>query len=465
MPDLFKLLQKSAKVKLLLFVMTISFLHPFLMAHASSLTCSSLFIDAEAYIQKTGGFENAWSNKDAVHFIDRFGEQSGILIRIPKAFNFGTEYVAGKLFILEKEPILLGIEEKHGDKIYIHTVDLSYLARAEITLFINRPDIYQRLVGSIELKAMTPLKLAAAPQATVSVNAQRISSLVASLQNRKNLFAADILADFFKGQPKVVRKLIQRWYEDLAPSVLKVADGMKEEHRTLLLDPGIASRAQHFDGFYHDYISNHETTSVLEIRQAFSKTLGMWKGWRGVMLPERITDRNNSLFAERLRLAGIFRKYNVRDSNPDISISKYFDEGLVGRAGMEGPTGVFDAMSVHTSNTMRTPFVSVTTHIEVAQSVAWDLMHRKFAAGQFHLVELQIPQIDLIFMSESFGGFTSWYRQSHLRTSKKGGEVFDIPMTAPGFEIFATEIIPEHVVNIYPYDNLPPGFEIYPAHP
>lgn len=407
------------------------------------------------YVVETGGSETIASDQQAVEFIKMAGPHAAMIVRS----DYGKKDVFfGKLILLRESPPLFGVEEPHGAELFIHQISQLQLTRP--TAFINVPEIHSRIIGDTKPTATEPVSMTPSPMNISSVNWRRLPEIIGLLQPTGSMFDVEAIGQFFKGQPNVVRKIIGRWYEDNAPRLLEISNELKDEHLPLLMDPGIASRAEKFIEFYRGFANSHPHAGVAEVRRAFAGQLGVWKGFRGVMLPFRTTDKFNHDFNNRFSLPGVFRQYGGNIGDRTKNIPPYFDESLKHRGGGGGPTGVFDAMATHPYNPSLTPFISVTEFIEVAQSVAWNHMFRSYEPGIFHLVELEIPQIDLVHMSNSFGGFTNWYQQGSLRTTSVNGGVFDKPMTAPGFEIFATRIKPENIKNIYPYDNRPPGFEI-----
>ncbi len=108
-------------------------------------------------------------------------------------------------------------------------------------------------------------------------------SLAKKLVRQKKIFRSQLFYDFFYSNSDFFRGVLYRWYgrNSVVASTFRQ---FPEYLWPLLLDPGIAARTSEFKKFISRNYPNSQYPPHLEIRSAFSKTLGTVKLVRGMWL-------------------------------------------------------------------------------------------------------------------------------------------------------------------------------------
>jgi hypothetical protein len=200
------------------------------------------------------------------------------------------------------------------------------------------------------------------------------------------------------------RALVTRWYGPKADVMLRwVEKALGQRFIPLLTDPGLANHFDRFQAFAPRFLSKKPRASLLELRQAFSDSLGKTKVFRGMVLsaPEFRTVKKDGI-SSRLFLTQERSKAFSEYMTP----LSFEDDAIYPRSPMEAIEKKYS--SYNPGQEAVQVNISTTAYPEIAETIGyhggahdWEEMHKQ--KKSMYVFELEMPELDLVRNRGLFG--------------------------------------------------------------
>ncbi len=239
------------------------------------------------------------------------------------------------------------------------------------------------------------------------------------------LFASENYYAQFSQDPKLAAELMKKWYGVKFQKEWKAKVKFSKLDATpLLLDPGIADRAEEFFNFASDYLQTHQDVSLMLLREAFSNYLGKAKVYRAMVL--------DTATAKEILNNGI--------DSPGIHFNKTHLQDWMENKG-QGPVQDM-AARVQKDDGQSGLAISVSYFKEVALATASYRLRDSGADKSLYLFELVTDRINLVHEHQRLStmpGFRSLVKtldQGPLIIESPDGKWFNTSWETGGAEAF-----------------------------
>ena len=184
------------------------------------------------------------------------------------------------------------------------------------------------------------------------------------------------------------RNLLGRWTGDnrkVKGAVQWVEKNLGSEFTPILVDPGVISRFREFTAFVAKTQSHFK--NVVELRKAFSKSLGYREGYRAIALtPAELNEVKKNGIASKL--------WTLNSAQRESQLSDFLEEHPQGR---KVGTGDFSDIKTRVSPGIH-DFTSISTSWTMYPDVAISATYHsaEMSGRQVYLFKVRSPEIDFI---------------------------------------------------------------------
>ena len=251
-------------------------------------------------------------------------------------------------------------------------------------------------------------------------------------------------------------EILNRMYGDRNEIVKQTKEVLGIKFIPLLIDPGIANRGKEFISFSLKYLSNHSSSSIPELRKAFSEHLGKRKLFRGMVLYSKemknIT-RSGMLAPGMLSKSKDHRILRLFATDDEL---KRLDETSLKTL----PKSIGDEIGARLTNYYKkseSMLMSASAHKEIASSVGYHSSGKpiKKRIGNLYLFEIEVPEISVLDYSGDI--YSSWNMRPLVKINNK---IFD-GEKGRAIEVFIPHFIaPENIISVEKYIGKVPKYLI-----
>ena len=260
------------------------------------------------------------------------------------------------------------------------------------------------------------------------------------------------------------QRLLARWYPQHAEKILALLKVLPQEHSGLLLHPGIAARFTEFEKFAKDFVKKSPKADAWELKEAFSKSLGTRKVYRGLMLT---SSEAQSIAQNGLEARGLMDKNKAVDAltdafNPDDKSSATDSFRPVGALWARTRPKVAEKDTLAEDVLANSIAQSVTEYPLVADSAASyapSTQDGSQAGKSLYRITLELPELDIIKSTGLFKDTVKESRRPFILEGKDYGSLAE----NPGLEQFVFfNVGPTAIEKVERIDTKPPKLSFGP---